>query len=272
MNTRVIQYLTGIALSTYIAAYYLDDEKIGNDLDDEIHGRSVSRNSKNPSPSDSSVGNSAAAKASLRLDMDMDKSLAPGNKNQAKSESKETMVSYSAPSWEPIYPFSFPIEQLTVKKTFESFSNTGIFGNLLYLASGSNSDVYLGTNEDSKLVVKMLKADKRNRVSSNELNVEHGMLARLSHESIIDLIGVGDKPEKFLVLEFLGGGTLQQLLHPETKSTPGLNLSFTTMFAKKKTVIPLGDAISFARVIASVLDYLHERCHPDACLIHRGFK
>ena len=174
-----------------------------------------------------------------------------------------------APTWAPSRDFSFPVAQVAVLKHVEKIS-IGQFGNMQYVASGTNSDVFRATYHGVDVAVKMLKKKYANsNVAMQELNMEHGMLVRLSHESIIDIMVVGEAPQRFIALEYLGGGTLQRLLHEDAKSNTGLN--FSALFVKKKQVLSLQQALVIARDMASALDYLHERCCAEACIIHRGW-
>lgn len=104
--------------------------------------------------------------------------------------------------------------------------------------------------------------------------MEHGMLVRLSHENIVHILAAGESPQRFIALEFLGGGTLKRLLHGDgnVKSSTSM-LSFSALFSKKKKKpLPLEQVLPMARDIASAMDYMHERCWAEACFIHRGKK
>jgi len=175
----------------------------------------------------------------------------------------------NAPTWPPSRDYSFPIAQVAVLKQAEKIS-LGQFGNMQYVASGTNSDVFRATYNGMDVAVKMLKKKYANSsVALQELNMEHGMLIRLSHQSIIDIVVVGESPQRFIALEYLGGGTLQRLLHEDVKSTTGMN--FSSLFVNKKQALTLPQALVMAQDMASALDYLHERCCAEACIIHRGW-
>ena len=158
---------------------------------------------------------------------------------------------------------------MAVLKNVEKLS-TGHFGNMQYVASGTNSDVYRATYNGMEVAVKMLQKKNANSSAAlHDLNLEHGMLVRLSHDNIIDILAVGETPQRFIAMEYLGGGTLQRLLHEEAKSNAVMN--FSSLFTKKKQALTLLQALVMARDMASALDYLHERCCAEACIIHRGW-
>ena len=279
MNIRMIQYLAGLTLSAYISAYFLDEEIAENDLD-AVHGTSL-KLGKTCSDSKSLLSDLSRSQISKEMNDKM-----TGDTYQRKSHSSVSrtdsagslnralnIISSSslneAPTWAPSRDFSFPVAQIAVLKHVEKIS-IGQFGNMQYVASGTNSDVFRATYNGVDVAVKMLKKKYANsNVAMQELNMEHGMLVRLSHESIIDIMVVGEAPQRFIALEYLGGGTLQRLLHEDAKSNTGLN--FSALFVKKKQVLSLQQALVMARDMASALDYLHERCCAEACIIHRGW-
>ena len=88
------------------------------------------------------------------------------------------------------------------------------------------------------------------------------MLSRVSHPNIIKVIGSGESPRKFIVLEYLSGGTLKRLLEEK----PGKSL--LSMFSN--TGIPLKDVLEYAKSLASALDHLHREVCIGATVIHRG--
>ena len=115
----------------------------------------------------------------------------------------------------------------------------------------------------------MLKKERLDSpIALHELRVEQQLLVRVSHKNIVDIIGTGKSPNDFIVLEYLGGGTLQKLLHGGSKTSSSQLLNLRALF-KKKT-FSLTQNLLMARDIARALHYLHDECCPDACIIHRG--
>ena len=261
MNIRMLQYLTGLTLSIYISAYFLDDENASTDLDSQVHG---------------GVHPASIFKlgAGSSLDVSLAKSASSGEgdvivSNEVFTDGSLQMshLKPSFPTWEPNRNYSYPIAKVEVLRAVENNLSAGHFENMLYIASGSNSDVHRATFNSKEVAVKMLKETHvHSALPLHELTVEHGMLVRLQHENIITIIGAGESPQRFIALEYLGGGTLQELLHEDVKSS---SLNFSTLFKKKQTM-SLHICLTMARDIASAMDYLHERCCPDACIIHRG--
>lgn len=107
---------------------------------------------------------------------------------------------------------------------------------------------------------------KGNPVAMHEFDLEHGMLCRISHPHIIKVLGAGRVPRRFIVLEYLGGGSLHNIL-AENQSKPGL----AQRLFHKATFSYL-DLLAKARDMADALQYLHEHCHTGATIIHRDLK
>lgn len=98
-------------------------------------------------------------------------------------------------------------------------------------------------------------------------DVEHGLLSRISHPNIIQLLGAGRVPRRFIVLEYLDGGSLSTVLSKNKNTQPG----FTHRFFRRPT-FTYSLLLSKARDIASALHYLHFKCHLGATIIHRDIK
>ena len=286
LNIRMVQYLSGITLCAYISAFFLDEEDIGNDLD-EVHGKAMNFDqsiggSKKSILSD--LSRSCQSKGASESSRAFQKSYSSSSHTESTAElnnkvaaSADSQHCYAAPTWEPKEAFNYPISQVPVLKEVAMLS-IGRFGDLgRPVASGTNADVYRSThNHNMDVAVKVLKKKNANSAPSlQELNMEHGMLVRLSHENIVHILAAGESPQRFIALEFLGGGTLKRLLHGDEdakkSSSSNAMLSFTALFSKKKaSPLALEQVLAMARDMASALDYMHERCWADACFIHRG--
>ena len=170
--------------------------------------------------------------------------------------------------------FDFPIHTIPNSADMTFGINEKDFTDVEYLSSGSNVVVYTGIRKQEFIVVKMLKAKIQNRtVAVEELNLEMQILTKVDHENIIRIIGAGEQPRKFIILEYLGGGTLDKVLDemktwekrtmlPVQKS---IHLSLPLMMSLRwQTALPI------AVQLASVLKYLHDDFHPRAAIIHRG--
>eukprot|EP01035_Chromulina_nebulosa_P027071 gene27071-35542_t len=161
--------------------------------------------------------------------------------------------------------FSFPITTLPQLTFVPTKLTTKDFKRVEYLVNGSNSSIFMAYHGNEKVAVKMIKENPTNlNIAEQELVFEAGILARLKHPNIISISGVGEKTRKFIVLEYLEGGTLAQLLKGQK---PG--------YATAKTpapILPVSSIISIAFSLASALKYLHVDVFPNATIIHRDLK
>ena len=103
-------------------------------------------------------------------------------------------------------------------------------------------------------------------VAVHEFDIEHGILSRLNHPNIIKVKGAGRNPRRFIVLEYLGGGSLQTMLS-QNQSKPGL----AQKLFRRPTFTYLNLLIK-SRDMADALNYLHERVFEGVTVIHRDLK
>ena len=116
----------------------------------------------------------------------------------------------------------------------------------------------------------MIKAEKVGDIDAvHEFDMEHGLLARLDHPRIVKILGAGDIPRKFLVLEYLEGGTLQDKFDRTKKAN---KKSILRPFRPKVATFTFPEVLQRARELAGVMKFLHEEVHADACFIHRDLK
>lgn len=118
----------------------------------------------------------------------------------------------------------------------------------------------------------MLKAQLQNRrIAEQEMVSEAGILARLKHPNIINIVGSGSEPRKFIVLELLQGGTLSELLYPEAQDGAQSNVvASVESSAAAPFILPSHTIVFIAREIAKALHYLHNEIDPNMMIIHRG--
>lgn len=121
------------------------------------------------------------------------------------------------------------------------------------ISVGSNSEIFLGVLNNNQVVVKMIKQKLiYKRVANQEFNNELNILSKTNHKNIINLIGYGNKPRLFIILEYLGQGTLTSFLKTKLNS----NIKCIEIFLD----------------IAKSLDYLHNLMSNDIMIIHRDLK
>ena len=176
-------------------------------------------------------------------------------------------ISIMTPTWDPIDVFSYPVAKIKVSCPVPSNLVMEHFTDIQYIADGSNANIFLARLNDEKVVIKMIKEEiQADPVAVHEFNVEQGMLSRVNHPNIIKLIGAGRTPRCFIVLEWLGGGTLNSILQ-QNQIKPGLA---QRLF--RKPSFTYTNLLSRAKDITDALHYLNFECHPGATIIHRDLK
>lgn len=141
------------------------------------------------------------------------------------------------------------------------------FKKVSHIAEGSNANVFLAYWNNDKVIIKMIKEHvEYDPVAVHEFLMEQSILTRLSHPNIIKILGSGTEPRRFVVLEFLGGGSLNSILD-QNQSKQGIahrlfrrpSFTYQSLFAK-------------ARDIAEAFKYLHSQISDKAMIIHRDLK
>lgn len=167
--------------------------------------------------------------------------------------------------------FNYSLRSLPVQKPHAAEVIFEDIKSLSHLTDGSNSNIFLGFYKSRQVIVKIVKEEMANEsVALDEFNIEYSILRRLNHPNIVDILGGGqvvfggrNMPRRFIVVEFLNGGTLDVLLQKYTKKKSIFfrRLAFTFI-----------ELLTLALELASALKYLHSLVHPDATIIHRDLK
>ena len=173
-------------------------------------------------------------------------------------------------SWEPERAFNYPVVQLPILLTPHVRFNIADFSDVRHLSDGSHANIFTATYNERTVVIKIIKTEmKDDPITLHEFDAEHGMLARVKHPNIISLYGSGfDGDRKFLVLEYLGGGSMRHMFENTAKKRRN---SIVSKFTEKNT-FSFAETLSRARQLASALNYLHRECNSEACIIHRDLK
>ena len=183
------------------------------------------------------------------------------------SDSKPAIPRLSAPTWEPALSFHYPVADMPVKYHVPDNLTLDNFSDVQHLADGSNSNVFLARLKGQQVVIKLIKEEVvDNPIVVQEFEQEYGMLARMDHPHVIKVLGAGQVPRPFIVLEHLGGGSLEDMLQLSQEKQSG---SIASMLFRKPT-FTYDSLLLRARSMAEALDYLHRLCHPGATIIHRG--
>ena len=164
-----------------------------------------------------------------------------------------------------------------------------IFTDVKHLLDSSSCHIYRAFWGPIPVILKLIKEERLSSpVAVAEFDIEEAVLLRIAHPNIIRLLGElifsvllitlniitviliiiiiilgsGKKPRKYLVLEYLSGGTLSQSL--------GIRNDLSKQkFLKKFRMI---DALKLAYGLSKALHYLHHEWSPVMHIIHRDVK
>jgi len=171
------------------------------------------------------------------------------------------------PTWDPVDTFSYPVAELPISWVVPDNLLMEHFTDIQHLTDGSNANIFIARFNGEKVIIKMIKEEVQlDAVAVHEFDVEHGLLSRISHPNIIKLMGAGRVPRRFIVLEWLSGGSLSNILS-QNQVKPGLAQKLF-----RRPSFTYANLLSRAKDIADAIDYLNQRCHPGATIIHRDLK
>lgn len=163
-------------------------------------------------------------------------------------------------------PYHFSLSKLKSTKipnnlVFDEFTK------VVHITDGSNSNIYTGYWNNEKVLIKIIKESvKTNTIAIHEFLMELAILSRMDHPNIVKVKGSGTKPRRFIVLEYLGGGSLNTLLDKTIQNSGITNKLF------KKPTFPYLELLRKARSIAAAFHYCHSQIHSDAMVLHRDLK
>lgn len=184
---------------------------------------------------------------------------------QAITSRFEVQTRNRAPTWDPTYPFSYPVGEIPSDESIPDDLNDTYFSKMTHLADGSNSNIYTAMFRGEKVIVKMIKKGmETDAIALHEFDLEYGMLSRIRHPHVIRLLGAGYQPRRFMVLEYLSGGSLSSLLEQNEAKKGFANMMF------RKPTFTYAKLLQKATDMAEALDFLHFHCHQGATIIHRG--
>jgi serine/threonine protein kinase len=143
----------------------------------------------------------------------------------------------------------------------------------VHSSGGCNSQVYVAKRNGEVVAIKMLKQSLQQReIAELEMSSEIHILTKITHPNIIKIKGAGNLPRKFIILEFLEGGTLQQALTKNIQLVKDKRNGVALSSTKQSTLLTISSCLSMARELASALKYLHDDVHSEAVVIHRDLK
>ena len=173
----------------------------------------------------------------------------------------------AVPTWEPSVAFLFNISKIPVRNNIPGDLTMDMIRDIKHVADGSNSKIYTGRLSGTMVVVKMVREDVQNDPQViQEFDSEHGMLSRMSHPNIVQILGSGWYPRRFIVLEWLQGGSLHHILL-QNQVKPGIALRLF-----RRPTFTYNTLLKHALDIAKAFIYLQTEIFEGAVVIHRDLK
>lgn len=126
------------------------------------------------------------------------------------------------------------------------------------LHTSGSPNTSFSTSTLTPVIIKMIRADRvGSSVAVSEFDTEEQLLSNMSHPNIVQLLGSGKYPRKFLVLELLDGGTLSHALLgssvPSRSSWGSLNCCLRR---KKRRRFSMLETLRLAHDLAKVTNYV----------------
>lgn len=137
------------------------------------------------------------------------------------------------------------------------------FEDIVHTVDSSSCHIYTARWGTTPVILKLIKEDRINSpVALAEFDIEERVLSRVRHPHIVRLLGSGTQPRKYLVLEYLSGGTLSSSLGVQPNQAK-------QRWLKKFTLL---ETLKLAHGLAEALNYLHNDWSPAVHIIHRDLK
>jgi hypothetical protein len=234
-----LKFLNGVSYAVCVAAFDLADI-------DDISG--------------ASAGSEAAVDPAINKQLD----------NAAVKRKPGSAAALVSPDVCPVSPgqkkaFVFNVNDIPKQRDLLEIPFKDLKG-LTHLADGSHSNVFLGTWNSKKVVVKIMKeSSTENNVANSEYDLELALLSRLAHPNLTNILGHGSHPRKFLVLEYLSGGILSSILEANEMKSGSFKMFHKPTFTYQMLLVR-------ARELASAMHYLHHGVRDGATIIHRDLK
>lgn len=137
-----------------------------------------------------------------------------------------------------------------------------------YFASGGRSAIYTALFNDMPVMIKTVKLDDNDSATTEqEIEKEIATLSMLDHPNIVKLYGAGYNLQRrrFLILERLDGGTMQQMIH--TRKCQKNKISYRNFRCR----FWMRDVLRNTSAIARAMEYCHTG-NDKYIIMHRDLK
>ena len=271
LKSDMLKFLDGLGYAIHIAAF--EEESIDINLENQTYldldnKENLPRSAKKPSFDFFNEPNKLM-KLTNSIDIEIvqqtksitDKIQSLVKLNESESHLKPITVIVQS----TIDEFIFPIHQIEPLNSIPDDLTMNSFTDIKHIADGSNADISIAKYNDMKVIIKMIKETSQDDYTAiHEFEIEYNILNCLSHPNIIKLIGSGQLPRRFIVLEYLEGGTLNAILSKNQQRA-----GFTNKIYRQPS-FTYANLLERSLEIANALNYLHSQFHEHGMVIHRG--
>ena len=174
----------------------------------------------------------------------------------------------------PARDFNYPLANMKITNSLpDRLDFNQNFQDVKHIADGSNANIYLAKFEGQVVIVKMIKEKYQYHTGvAREFDTEYCILIRLNHPNIIKVLGAGRSPRRFMVMEYLQGGTLQSLLNNQDPGRQGLAARLLHQGIFRSHAFTYSEALRKIKDLASALLYLHQGVQEGVTIVHRDLK
>ncbi|CAM9256918.1 unnamed protein product [Ectocarpus sp. 12 AP-2014] len=181
-----------------------------------------------------------------------DGSGSPARKSQTPGNMSENAASPNLPLGDAPLNLDVRWEQLTTVE---------------FMVNGSRCTIYTAFYGTTPVVVKVMRKDVQDRDTvRQELELEMGLLMRLRHPNIVRLLGAGTRPEPFLLIERLDGGTLAQ------RCGNAVKVRDRRRRFRHIRQFTYEELLRQGLQLAEALQYMHNEAMPGKLVVHRDLK
>ena len=187
-------------------------------------------------------------------------------KRKEKQTTQTIMKQASRPSHRSSGSFGYDIGHLAIRTPIQTDVSADEFSDMEFLTEGSNSHIFSAKWRGQTVIIKMLQVEKAScSIALNEFQVEMELLCRMNHRNVIRVLGAGQRPRPFIIIERLR--CLNVMLGLD--NVEGSAASFT---GRQTVTFTLIEVLRIAKDLADGLDYCHNTMDRNAMIIHRDLK
>ena len=170
--------------------------------------------------------------------------------------------------------FLFPLSSVPEVRNCSVFVDHN-FSDIKCIGMGSTARVHSAVVKGTEVALKIWK-NKGKLSADRAAEFEFAVLSRLNHPNIVKALGTGQSLHRYLVMDYLPGGTLDVKFkaRKELYNNGWHRWARSITFQSQAFYGPLNtrEVLMYATEIACAMHYLHVDFHKNAMIIHRDLK